>query len=75
MRFWGRLPVSPSMAEGPGRAQGTIAVVLGMAGGWASMGIQSHRGLPRGGTKPTDPRTSLALTASGLRLLGASPDG
>lgn len=44
------------MAEGPGRAQGTIAVVLGMADSWAGMGIQSHKGLPRGETEPTDPK-------------------
>lgn len=49
------------MAEGPGRAQGTIAVVLGMADSWAGMGIQSHKGLPRGETEPTDPRPPLPL--------------
>lgn len=71
----GRLPVSPSMAKGPGRAPGTIAVVLGMAGGWADGGIQSRRGLPGGEAKPADPRASLAFIAGGLRLPGASPNG
>lgn len=59
-RLGGEAAVSPSMAEGSGEAQGTIAVVLGMAGGWAGGGMRSHGGCPQGeaGPLPTGPPTA-----------------